>query len=237
MVDVPTQPKLVTADWSVRRHRARPRGLGATRAAAVGLGVVGLGAATLTTTGALGIHPIPQQASAAWDLPAQVVTAVPKAPAPAKMPPGGPTNIRIPAISLTTSLEPIALDGNGSLAPPAYTDAGWYVDGTNPGDTGPAVIAGHYDTAAPGQPSVFYRLDQLKTGDTVQVERGGQWLTFTVDSVQSFPQLDFPSALVYGPTPDAELRLITCGGSYDAGIGAYVDNVVVFATEQAGQQK
>ena len=58
-----------------------------------------------------------------------------------------------------------------------------------------------------------------------------------VDSVQTFPQTNFPSALVYGPTPDAELRLITCGGSYDASTGSYVDNVVVFATEQAGQQK
>ncbi len=171
----------------------------------------------------------------AWNLPAHVMTAPPKAPV--AIPAGGPTNVRIPAISVTTSLEALSLAPDGSLTPPGYTDAGWYAAGTVPGEKGPAVIAGHYDTTTKDQPSVFYRLNQLKAGDTIQIEVDGKWLTFIVDSVQTFPQDKFPSALVYGPTPDAELRLITCGGSYDAGAGGYVDNVVVFATEQAGQQK
>lgn len=230
----------MTADWSVRRHRARPRALGATRAAAVGLGVVGLGAATLTTTTALGIHPLPARATPSWDLPAQVVTTAPKAPTTPKSPAttaaDGPTNVRIPAISVATTLEPLALGTNGALTTPSYSDAGWYADGTVPGDIGPAVIAGHYDAATINTPSVFYRLGDLKPGDTIQVERKGAWLTFVVDSVQSFPQSSFPSALVYGPTPDAELRLITCGGSWDASTSSYVDNVVVFATEQAPQK-
>lgn len=34
---------------------------------------------------------------------------------------------------------------------------------------------------------------------------------------------------MYGQTPDAQLRLITCGGSYDKGQKDYSDNVVVFA--------
>ncbi len=34
---------------------------------------------------------------------------------------------------------------------------------------------------------------------------------------------------VYGNTHRAELRLITCGGSFDQKSGHYVDNVVVFA--------
>jgi hypothetical protein len=35
---------------------------------------------------------------------------------------------------------------------------------------------------------------------------------------------------VYGPTPDAQLRLITCGGVFDPATGHYLSNVVAFAT-------
>jgi hypothetical protein len=33
---------------------------------------------------------------------------------------------------------------------------------------------------------------------------------------------------VYGDTTDAELRLITCGGRYDAANRNYLDNVIVY---------
>ena len=38
---------------------------------------------------------------------------------------------------------------------------------------------------------------------------------FSVTSVQSYLKDHFPTADVYGPVPDAELRLITCGGAFD----------------------
>jgi hypothetical protein len=41
----------------------------------------------------------------------------------------------------------------------------------------------------------------------------------------------FPASAVYGPTPDPELRLITCGGTFDPALGAYLSNTVVFAVE------
>jgi hypothetical protein len=34
---------------------------------------------------------------------------------------------------------------------------------------------------------------------------------------------------VYGPTSGAQLRLITCGGPFDAATGSYLDNIVAFA--------
>jgi hypothetical protein len=34
---------------------------------------------------------------------------------------------------------------------------------------------------------------------------------------------------VYGNTADPELRLITCGGKYDAANKNYLDNVIVYA--------
>jgi hypothetical protein len=41
----------------------------------------------------------------------------------------------------------------------------------------------------------------------------------------------FPTQAVYGPTPDPELRLITCGGAFDYATGHYLSNIVVYATE------
>jgi hypothetical protein len=36
---------------------------------------------------------------------------------------------------------------------------------------------------------------------------------------------------VYGPVPDAELRLITCGGTFDQATHGYLANIVVYSTE------
>jgi len=52
---------------------------------------------------------------------------------------------------------------------------------------------------------------------------------FTVTSVRTYAKDQFPTAAVYGPVPDAELRLITCGGVFDRSTGSYLSNVVVFA--------
>ncbi len=55
-------------------------------------------------------------------------------------------------------------------------------------------------------------------------------MTFSVDSVQRYSKQRFPTAAVYGPAPGPVLRLITCGGQFDAASGHYRDNVVVYAS-------
>ncbi|GIH14640.1 class F sortase [Rugosimonospora africana] len=139
-----------------------------------------------------------------------------------------PERLRIPGIGVDAPLETLHLLPDGSLAAPrAWGDAGWYADGTRPGDIGPAVIAGHIDSTR--GPAVFFRLDDLRVGALIEVERAGQWLSFRAVSVAEYPKNAFPSAKVYGPTPDAQLRLITCGGGFDRRRGSYRDNIVVFA--------
>ena len=55
---------------------------------------------------------------------------------------------------------------------------------------------------------------------------------FTVDSVRSYPKDNFPTLQVYGNTTGPELRLITCGGEFDAAQGSYRNNTVVYAHQQ-----
>jgi len=63
----------------------------------------------------------------------------------------------------------------------------------------------------------------------VEVLEDGRWLPFRVTSVGRYPKNAFPTARVYGPTPDAQLRLITCGGEFDRAHSSYLDNTVVYA--------
>jgi sortase (surface protein transpeptidase) len=107
-------------------------------------------------------------------------------------------------------------------------DAGWYSQGPTPGALGPAVIAGHVTWN--GAREVFYRLGTLRRGDQVTVTReDGKTAVFTVSRVARFSKSRFPTRAVYGQIDHAGLRLITCGGTYDASGHTYLDNVVVFA--------
>jgi hypothetical protein len=148
--------------------------------------------------------------------------------ATAAPPQGPPTRLRVPAIGVDAALESLHLGTDGALLPPrTFARAGWYVDGTAPGDEGPAVIAGHVDSNR--GPAVFYRLRELQAGDRIDVVRGGATVRFTVVSTAWYPKASFPADTVYGPTPDRQLRLITCGGVFDHHLRSYKDNLVVYA--------
>ena len=140
-----------------------------------------------------------------------------------------PVRLRIPAIGVDTGLEPLGLLPDGTLeAPHEWGMAGWYADGVRPGDPGPAVIAGHVDSR--NGPAVFFRLRDLRVGATAIVRTSdGQSVRFVVDTVRRYPKATFPTALVYGPTPLPELRLVTCTGTFDWAARSYLDNLVVSA--------
>ena len=106
---------------------------------------------------------------------------------------------------------------------------GWFRDGPAPGQFGPAVIAGHVDSK--NGPGIFYRLGALRPGAIVVVRRAdGVPAHFSVDKVERYAKDRFPTVAVYGDTTHrSELRLITCGGSFDARTGHYLDNVVAYA--------
>jgi hypothetical protein len=140
-----------------------------------------------------------------------------------------PVRLTVASIGVDTSLQPLALQSDGTLqSPSSWNVAGWYAGGIKPGEIGPAVIAGHIDST--NGPAVFYRLDKLSVGAQALVtEQGGAVLTFVVDDVQSFPKDKFPDTAVYGPTPYPELRLITCTGDFDYKTHNYLSNLVVSA--------
>jgi sortase (surface protein transpeptidase) len=140
-----------------------------------------------------------------------------------------PIRLRIPAIGVDTPLERLGLDKQGAVAAPtAWQVAGWYTGSARPGQAGPAVILGHVDSTS--GPAVFYRLALLRPGAAVAVTRAdGSTILFHVSGQQRVAKSQFPTDLVYAPTLEPSLRLVTCGGSFDEKSHHYRDNIIVSA--------
>ncbi|MFD8702382.1 class F sortase [Kitasatospora sp. NPDC059648] len=175
--------------------------------------------------------PGPSATAAGRTTPAARQTAPAAAPGAPALKRSKPTRLRIPQIAVEAPFTELTLNPAGQLnAPPPDNKnlVGWYRDGVTPGERGSAVVAGHVDTTK--GPAVFLLLSLLVPGNKVEVSReDGTVAVFSVDSVQTFAKNAFPDQKVYGKTPDAQLRLITCGGAYDKKKRDYLDNVVVFA--------
>ena len=153
-------------------------------------------------------------------------------PAAQGMPPSEPTEVRIPKIGAVSSLVPLGLNPDETVEVPPVEQpmqAGWYRLARTPGEAGPAVLLGHVDGNR--QPGIFFRLKELVVGDEVVVSRkDGTTAKFRVHKKEQVAKDSFPAEAVYGDTDVPELRLITCGGSFDQAAHSYRDNVVVYAT-------
>ena len=181
--------------------------------------------------------PAPAAAAAAPAAPSSSpAAAVPRqaspsaAPAP-PLPRALPVRLKIPAIAVDAPFTPLSIGADGRLNAPPLNDknlVGWFQGGATPGERGASIVAGHVDTKT--GPAVFLQLQFLRPGATVDITRAdGLVATFKVDTVETFSKAKFPDKRVYADTPDAQLRLITCGGNYDRKVKDYEDNVVVFA--------
>ncbi len=201
-------------------------------AAAVLLGGVLAMAITVTgllvLTGRPGRPPTTASAAAGRLTPQGTPARLPK---PATLTAPLPVTLRIPTIGVRTRLIRLGLTRQGTLQVPSSPSvAGWYTSSPRPGEIGSSIIAGHIDSYL--GPGVFYRLRELHPGNRIYVRQAnGKLAIFQVTGVHQYPKSHFPTAAVFGPAPDAELRLITCGGTFDYVTHNYLSNVVVYSTE------
>lgn len=166
--------------------------------------------------------------------PTSTSSSAPPAPTAVEqgMPPSEPTELRIPKIGAKSSLIPLGLNPDETVEVPPVEQpmqAGWYKHARTPGEPGPAVLLGHVDGNK--QPGIFFRLKELSAGDEVEVSRkDGTTARFRVRRTEQIAKSGFPTEAVYGDTDQPELRLITCGGSFDQAAHSYRDNIIVYAT-------
>jgi hypothetical protein len=204
------------------RHAVGGRGVLA--ALALGLALIAAGSAGLALTRGgpaaarpLAQVPAPDGSAASVPWPAAAGLAAP------------PVRLTIPAIGVRTRLIQLGITRAGTLqVPSSYQVAGWYDRSPRPGATGSAIIVGHIDSYA--GPGVFFRLASLHRGDRAYVRRAdGSLVVFRVTAVRLYRKDRFPTATVYGPAAGPQLRLITCGGTFDPALRSYESNVVVYA--------
>ncbi|WP_030791992.1 class F sortase [Streptomyces sp. NRRL S-920] len=154
-------------------------------------------------------------------------------PAHEPLPAARPHRVDVPSLEVRAPVAARGLDAGGAIDPPPYAQpdtVGWYGGGTRPGAPGAALFVGHVDTET--KPAVFYDLSAMRPGERIDVSRDdGTVAQFTVDDVQVVTRDRFDAKKAYGPHEEgrAELRLITCGGTFDRAARAYTANVIVSA--------
>ncbi|MFD9083065.1 class F sortase [Streptomyces erythrochromogenes] len=195
-------------------HRVRPP-----------LAAVLLVAAALTGCGGTPDAPAPAapHVTPASDAPAGT-------PASAPLPASEPVRVTIPAAGVDTSpVLKLGLAADGTVEVPSVADGdkiGWYTKGVTPGETGPAVLIGHFDTAR--GPAVLKDVSRVRTGEEITVSRAdGTTAVFRVRELEQVGKDRFPTAKVYGDTTRPELRVITCGGEITD--GHRPDNIILYA--------
>jgi hypothetical protein len=150
--------------------------------------------------------------------------AAPAAPNGAR--PAEPASIAIPALHVDTDIQAVSATATG-LEVPEIGHAGWYDAGPRPGEPGRAVLIGHLDGLT--EPGVFMHVPGLAAGSAIVVrDADGGVHEYEVTGKLQVPKSEFPASEVYGPTKTPVLVLITCGGTYEEGVG-YSDNVIVYA--------
>ncbi|MFD4136466.1 class F sortase [Streptomyces goshikiensis] len=183
-----------------------------------------------------GTAPSATPAPAGSTPPAHIATGsaapAPAAPAAtaAPLPASEPVRVRIPAAGVDASpVLRLGLEADGTVEVPSVADGdkiGWYTKGVTPGQTGPAVLIGHFDTAR--GPAVLKDVSKVHTGDEITVSRAdGSSAVFRVRELEQVDKSAFPTAKVYGNTTRPELRVITCGGEITA--GHRPDNIILYA--------
>ncbi|WP_030964159.1 class F sortase [Streptomyces sp. NRRL S-378] len=144
-----------------------------------------------------------------------------------------PQRVDVPSIGIQAPVVSRGLDKDGAIDPPPYDNpgtVGWWGQGVQPGAAGTALMVGHVDTRS--KPAVFYGLSSAQPGDKVRVLRAdGSVAEFTIEDVRVYERAAFDAHKAYGPRVRgrAELRLVTCGGTYDKAAKEYTANVVVSA--------
>lgn len=144
-----------------------------------------------------------------------------------------PVKLTIPTIQASASIEPVGLTPDGAMdAPKDPEGAAWFSLGSLPGETGTAVIAGHYGWKD-GKPALFDNLSELKKGDTVKVENDkGVIVSFLVREIKIYDSQADTEEIFNSTDGKSHLNLITCQGDWNKSTKNYSERLVVFTDKE-----
>ncbi len=176
-----------------------------------------------STTSALA--PTAIATEAAQNIPAPSVTPQDTTPSPVGDP-QEPTRLIIPSIGLDDQIIAGGLTANGEMAVPSGStqNVGWYQNGVIPGNPGSAVLDAHVFAA-------FTKLNQVKVGDSIYItDTQGTKRRCVVTQVSTYALADITSQMLFAPTNDRDLNLITCAGQLTPDHSTYDHRLVIYTT-------
>jgi len=147
-----------------------------------------------------------------------------------KVKPGLPVRLKIPKIDVDVAIEYAGLAFDGSVdTPKNQENVVWFNLSQHPGESGTAVIAGHYG----GKKSAFDNLYKLRKGDKLYIEDdNGITVSFVVRENRRYnPEAD-ASHVFSSNDGKAHLNLITCEGDWDEVSESYSTRLVVFTDKE-----
>lgn len=139
-----------------------------------------------------------------------------------------PARLLIKAIGVDAKIEYVGLNSAGEMdVPTLLNDVAWYSLGTNPGQEGSAVIAGHFN-GKNGEIGVFDSLDKLKINDEISVEDTvGNLSTFIVTKIEEY-DYDADATKVFFSDEGSHLNLVSCAGDWNTTLQRYGKRLIVF---------
>lgn len=144
-----------------------------------------------------------------------------------------PISVDIPAIGVhAKGLVPLGLNPDKSIQTPDVDHPevmGWFTHGgvaCRPGpDKVPAALLGHVNDVH--QPGVLVNLSKIKPGDIVTIGLSdGSSCKYRITELAAIKKRAFDTPKVWGSTPDAQLRIISCGGPFVGAPDYYRDNLI-----------
>ena len=149
-------------------------------------------------------------------------TVVPRQPVPVRL--------VVPSLGVDAPVEPVGVRDDGQMALPEDVDRlGWYRFGPVPGTDGSAVVAGHVDDARQGLGALAPLRSAEPGAEVVVTDAAGSASRWRVVSREVVGKQALPLDRLFARSGPPRLVLVTCGGPFLSGVGAYRDNVVVVA--------
>lgn len=146
---------------------------------------------------------------------------------------GIPVRLSIPTIAVDAPVDSVGIGADGAMDIKKNPDlTAWYNLGSRPGNSGSAVIAGHYGWEK-GKGSVFNELHSLNRGDKIYViDDRGATISFIVRESRSYDPAADATVVFRSNDGKAHLNLITCEGAWNNKQQTYSSRLVVFADKE-----
>jgi LPXTG-site transpeptidase (sortase) family protein len=109
----------------------------------------------------------------------------------------------------------------------------WFNQSPRPGESGNAIITGHYGYWKNGKSTVFNNLNKLRKGDKIYVvDEKGVVVNFVVREIRNYNPDAVASDVFFSNDNKSHLNLITCEGVWNKVSKSYSQRLVVFADKE-----